>query len=139
MDLVPREISERPPLLGVVVGRRRGHPRRMASTVRRAVAAGAIFASAAFPDIGTDARLAVFVGVMFGAWVLVELAAVWLLRGNHPLVLHGDSSRVGGSADDEPAAECWTVTEWSPAGAMPGPPGRDACQVPHFLAPGVFG
>ena len=72
--------------------------------VLAAASAGASFASAAFPGTGTIVRLAVFVGVLLGAWALVELALVWFLRRNRPLVLHGDSSRAGGSEDAEPGA-----------------------------------
>jgi hypothetical protein len=67
-----------------------------------AASAGAHFASAAFADTGPNVRLAVFVGVLLGGWVLVELAAVWFLRGNRPLVLHGDWSRAGGRENAEP-------------------------------------
>ena len=56
-----------------------------------AVMAGAYFASVAVAEVGTLDWLAVFAGVLLGAWVLVELVAVWFLRNNRTLARSDDS------------------------------------------------
>jgi len=69
-----------------------------------AVVVGALYASAWIPNLRPDDQMLAAVGLMLGAWAVVELAVALFLRANRELIWRDRGAVAPTSPDAEPSA-----------------------------------